>query len=213
VPTLYWIRPDGTTETYYSPKGDEAEQNEGVLYMTNVRLTDSTKYKCVASNPAGNVTFSLNVVWPPPPPTTTTVKTTTTTTLKTTEAPKPKGNVIVADSATAKPSMRDNTMLGDGRAEEGGHWDGGHRPGINMGSQGDDDVVVGPGSASGRAGLGGTSGKTDARFTIIDVVGAVVGTFLLTVLLSVLAAQLYYRYVVLETSVNRVFFIFRHKLF
>ena len=182
TPTMYWIRPDGTTETYYSPPGEETEQNEGVMYMTNVKLTDSARYKCVASNPAGNVTFSLNVVWPAPLPPQPSPPTPA-------ELPAhPKGNVIVAD-ATSQPSsggrqFRDEAVPGGGggggKKRKGPYDWGVNKPEMKLGSKVEEGEVK-------------PVEDPDVRFTIVDVVGAVVGTFLLTVLLCVLAAQLYWR--------------------
>lgn len=165
TPTLYWIRPDGTTETYYPPHGEESEENEGVMYMTNVRLTDSARYKCVASNPAGNVTFSLNVVWPSAPQPTTT--------------PTDNKFVIVADPPTSPPSGRQYRDEEDPGSSA--HDWGVNKPEMKLGgTNGQDDDTP-------------KAKSDDLRFTIVDIVGAVVGTFLLTVLISVLVAQLYWR--------------------
>nr|KAG5705238.1 hypothetical protein BaRGS_011264 [Batillaria attramentaria] len=173
-PTMYWIRPDGTTETYYPPQSEDSDQNEGVMYMTNVKLTDSARYKCVASNPAGNVTFSLNVVWPLPPPQPSSTTTATSST-KTQTPPSDAKNVIVAD-ATSQPSGRQYPRDEEDRS---GYEDWSvNKPEMKKGAQ-----ETGSPSPDG----------TDARFTIVDIVGAVVGTFLLTVLICVLSAQLYWR--------------------
>ncbi|KAK7110466.1 hypothetical protein V1264_014335 [Littorina saxatilis] len=173
TPTLYWIRPDGTTETYYSTPGEDTDQNEGVMYMTNVKLTDSARYKCVASNPAGNVTFSLNVVWPSTP-----------TTLTPPQAPK--DNVIVAD-ATSQPSGRQfRDEAAKGKKYDGGDWQV-NQPGMKLGSK------VEEGGQGGADGVRRERGKGEVRFSMVDIVGAVVGTFLLTVLLCVLFSQLYWR--------------------
>ncbi|XP_005091619.1 leucine-rich repeat and fibronectin type-III domain-containing protein 5 [Aplysia californica] len=172
APTLYWIRPDGTTETYY-PRGDhEGQENMGVMFMTDLKLDSKDAYKCVASNPAGNVTFSLNVVWPdirpPPPPT-----------------PKPtkpptrvnNDNVIRADSSSTptnkifKPYARDDSGVYDlsnvnSKSSKMANSDKPHEP---LATDGDN------------------------HFSIVDIVGAVVGTFLLTLLISVTLFHFYYR--------------------
>ncbi|XP_076439681.1 leucine-rich repeat and fibronectin type III domain-containing protein 1-like protein [Babylonia areolata] len=178
TPTLYWIRPDGTTEIY-SPAREDTEQTVGILYMTNVKLTDSARYKCVASNPAGNVTFSLNVVWPatpPPPPVLPMLPRTT---------PKsfhhPKSNVIVADRATPRPSgswqFRDQAV----KAEKKPYDWGINKPEKKQFDKMEDDEVK-------------TMKDVDVRFTILDLVGAVVGTFVITLLLSIIGANLYIRH-------------------
>ena len=205
TPTLYWIRPDGTTEIY-SPASEDEDQNEGVLYMANVKLTDSTRYKCVASNPAGNVTFSLNVVWPvPPTPSEPDVDVDVPPGFA---GPVRKGNVIVAESdsdaaVTPRPSvegreLRDEAVddLGDRAPYE---W------GINTAEKkelSDREEVQASGSSGGGGGSSGGSDRSsevlpvrdlDARFTIVDLVGAVVGTFFLTLIVCVAVAQLCWR--------------------
>ena len=167
------------------------------MYMTNVKLTDSARYKCVASNPAGNVTFSLNVVWPAPPSTTAaerpprpkgnvivadaTSQHPPSTAAAAEHVPNPKGNVIVAD-ATSQPSggrqFRDEAVPG---GKKKGPYDWGiNKPEMKLGSKVEEGEVK-------------PVEDPDVRFTIVDVVGAVVGTFLVTVLLCVLVAQLYWR--------------------
>ena len=64
VPTIHWMKPDGESEVFI-PKSEETRDMEGVMYVTNPRLKNKNRYQCVASNPAGNVTFSINVSWPP----------------------------------------------------------------------------------------------------------------------------------------------------
>lgn len=65
IPLIQWIKPGNDVETF-QPKGKpSSNENYGILYLTDPQATEDLVYKCVASNPAGNVTFSLNVVWPP----------------------------------------------------------------------------------------------------------------------------------------------------
>jgi hypothetical protein len=59
--SLDGVRQDGGS----TPTNSDSNDNYGILYLNNPQATDDLLYKCVASNPAGNVTFSLNVVWPP----------------------------------------------------------------------------------------------------------------------------------------------------
>ncbi|XP_076460542.1 leucine-rich repeat and fibronectin type III domain-containing protein 1-like protein [Babylonia areolata] len=176
TPTVYWIRPDGTTEIY-SPAREDVEQNEGVMYMANVKLTDSTRYKCVASNPAGNVTFSLNVVWPAPPPVPVSPSSTdpTSAPAATTRA----DNVIIADVTTASSS--EGQQLSDEAASEGKEsldWS------FNQAEH----------NGKGEAGRGTKpAADSEVRFTLMDIVGAVVGTFVITLIVCVVTAHLCWR--------------------
>ena len=67
APTLYWIQPSGKTTRYEAPVGDDARRNVGLL---TVRESDADAsslfgmYICVANNEAGNVTLTINVSWP-----------------------------------------------------------------------------------------------------------------------------------------------------
>ncbi|XP_041371029.1 matrix-remodeling-associated protein 5-like [Gigantopelta aegis] len=150
TPTLYWVRPDGTTETFYAPENEEAKDNEGIMYITSSHNYDSSdRYKCVASNPAGNVTFSLNVVWPP-------------RAKQTTES-------LVPTSSGVAPVIRSHDVLG---TRDSFGWKA-NQPEMKMG------VIAGQGSEN--------------DFTIVDIVGAVVGTFLLTLLVCVVVFHFYYR--------------------
>ena len=67
APTLYWIQPTGESSRYNPPNDEEARTNEGVLriYAPSGHEGDlAGMYICVANNAAGNVTLTLNVVWP-----------------------------------------------------------------------------------------------------------------------------------------------------
>ncbi|CAG5117175.1 unnamed protein product [Candidula unifasciata] len=101
APTLYWIRPDGTTETFYPRNDLDSRENIGLMFMTDVKLENKEVYKCVASNPAGNVTFSLNVVWPDlkslQPPTPKTIS-------KPTKGSSNSNSIVIRDDATSPPS-------------------------------------------------------------------------------------------------------------
>lgn len=67
VPTIFWMKPDGEADVFIPKSEDITKDMEGVMYVTNPRIKNKNRYQCVASNPAGNVTFSINVSWPPEP--------------------------------------------------------------------------------------------------------------------------------------------------
>lgn len=69
APTLFWIQPSGESSRYSPPQDDEARSNEGVLAIAPSTPSDgrddlSGMYICLAFNDAGNVTLTLNVSWP-----------------------------------------------------------------------------------------------------------------------------------------------------
>ncbi|KAK0070377.1 leucine-rich repeat and fibronectin type-III domain-containing protein 5 [Biomphalaria pfeifferi] len=165
APTLYWIRPDGTTETYY-PQVDSKE-NSGVMFMTDVKLENKDLYKCVASNPAGNVTFSLNVVWPD---------------LRLALTPKPgklaTTNIIRDDSTSAPVKKTYKNYAGDDAHAY--DWANLNSESSKLKLQEKPVPVV-------------NKKDKDHSFGIVDIIGAVIGTFLLTLLVSLTAFHLYYK--------------------
>lgn len=178
APTLYWVRPDGTTETFYPRSDQEGQENMGLMFMTDAKLESKEMYKCVASNPAGNVTFSLNVVWPdlkpPQPPTPKPTK----PTKGSSNNNNNNNDKVIRDETTSPPpkAMYKNYAGDDSEAYL---WSGNSersklRPAektISLNDVKDDDK----------------------QFGVVDVVGAVVGTFLLTLLLTVTVFHLYHR--------------------
>lgn len=172
APTLYWVRPDGTTETFYPRNDQDSRENIGLMFMTDVKLENKEVYKCVASNPAGNVTFSLNVVWPdmkpPQPPTPKTFKPT-----------KGSSNsIVIRDDATSPPSkaLYKNYAGDDSQVYD---WNGNSESSKMRPS---DKHPILP------------EKKADStQFGVVDIVGAVVGTFFITLLLTVTVFHLCYR--------------------
>lgn len=67
APTLYWIQPSGKSNRYYPPIEEDARHTEGLLVVganDAAREELSGMYICVAHNEAGSVTLTLNVTWP-----------------------------------------------------------------------------------------------------------------------------------------------------
>ena len=65
APTLFWVRPSGVTSKYDAPVGDTARSNEAILNVDTSGNGDvAGMYTCLALNDAGNVTLTLNVSWP-----------------------------------------------------------------------------------------------------------------------------------------------------
>lgn len=143
-PTLYWIRPDGTTETYVPPDDELLRDNVGLMTVFEPQRLQNAAYVCIASNPAGNVTFTLNVAWP-----------------KEQQVLPPTPKVTDSTEIIARSSP-----MGHRRKEYNGN--------TNV-------------SALNRSG----SRKTDAYITMVELVGAIIGTFLVTLLLCIIIFHFY----------------------
>ena len=65
APALYWVRPSGVATKYDAPLDETARSNEAILTVDTGRGGDvAGMYICLAHNEAGNVTLTLNVTWP-----------------------------------------------------------------------------------------------------------------------------------------------------
>lgn len=68
APTLYWVRPTGEAKRYAPPLNADAKFNEAILITENIHhlasATSSGMYICIAANDVGNVTLTVNVTWP-----------------------------------------------------------------------------------------------------------------------------------------------------
>lgn len=127
-PTLYWHKLGGLTETFLPSKDRAIKTNRAVLYIHNHHTSVSSHYQCVANNPAGNVTFNLQVTWP--------------------QRESENKNYITTlptESSLPKSHSRSSNQT------------------MNIG-----DLTV------------------DVLFTLMELIGAVIGTFLLTFLLCLL---------------------------
>ncbi|KAK3760623.1 hypothetical protein RRG08_058621 [Elysia crispata] len=207
APTLYWVRPDGTTEKFYprdlsntAPDAmtplqkSQRHETQGVLFLTGVKLEDKENYRCVASNPAGNVTFSLNVAWPD--------LRRNTQRLPPVKLPgytrdaEGEGNVIrdVLETSSGSPGA-DGVGYKNYAGDDSGVYDWGSggsskAGGNHMGQAGGGRDNKGPV----RRGGGGKGSTSDSGlFSTVDIVGAVMGTFVLTLLLCVTVFHFYYR--------------------
>lgn len=66
APTLFWVQPNGESHKYLAPLGDDVRLNEGVLSISPKSPHEdlSGMYICLAFNEAGNATLTLNISWP-----------------------------------------------------------------------------------------------------------------------------------------------------
>lgn len=169
VPTIYWMKPDGEAEVFIPKSGDIIKDMEGVLYLTNPKAQNKNRYQCVASNPAGNVTFSINVAWPPEPE----YETDSGIPGSDLQRDLPPEGKHVKSTEEEKDSPKylvkdDNTVINTVQSNQSK---------VTL-----SEVKSSPQSTS------------SVHFSAGDIVGAVVGTFLLTLLLCAIVFHLYYRH-------------------
>lgn len=158
TPVLYWIKPDGSSEKFAPKLDDGRSDNEGVMYISDPQLIENAKYRCIASNPAGNVTLSLNVVWPP--------------------------LQIAGDSA----------VIEDNRDIPTKHPPKDMKPMIKDQNTHDTDKTRYNWNTSKTGVMAEQKVRNnEIHFTMVDIIGAVVGTFLLTLLACVAVFHIFYR--------------------
>ena len=188
VPVIYWIRPNNSSETF-RPQGI-SKDNQGVMYISNPHSISNVKYTCIAGNAAGNVTLSLNVVWPPVysrdvPGIPDDSKE------KTTKAPPPKikkeKKVIIPKVVKPTEKVKEKEYLTEKEV----------KPTEKVKSDNDDQELVIEADSNGNEHLSMEKQEVTPEvggFTTVDIVGAVVGTFLLTLALCILIFHVFYRH-------------------
>lgn len=170
VPTIIWVRPDRTQEVYL-PKEDKdiPDDNEGVLYLSNPRARDNVKYQCVAMNPAGNVTFTLSVRWP-----------------RSYIQPE-----FVQDPGIVDVKPTPEIPIHHSKPTYPPRIGGNATKGVIKNKQ---PIVINAGQSSGISQVAADKQEPEVMFSILDIVGAVVGTFLLTLLACVVIFHLFHRH-------------------
>ena len=169
VPTIYWMKPDGDSEVFIPKSEHLAKEMEGVMYVTPPESNSKNRYQCVANNPAGNVTFSINVAWPAVPEYQTDID--QTDFAMNDVLPDLKENVIDKD--------KKNKKYEEVKPETKGHM-------INTNSS--------KVTANNMQAVTQETSSASAQFTAGDIVGAVVGTFLITLLLCIIVFHIFYRH-------------------
>ena len=159
VPKIYWMKPDGESEVFIPKSEDLTKDMEGVLYVTNPRSSNKNRYQCVASNPAGNVTFSLNVAWPTTPE----------------YEPEEDQNGVMKDGYTdIKPvGIEDDKYSQKEETKDSYIYD-----------EGKNSPKTAP----------VVQNDSSAQFSTGDIIGAVVGTFVLTLIACVIVFHFFSRH-------------------
>lgn len=189
VPTIQWLKPGNGIETFKPKAKTDSNDNYGILYLSDPQATEDLVYKCVASNPAGNVTFSLNVVWPPkysrdqfiintpkptPPPTLPPTKAILIPDPETLEKDKSKDKEKLDKISKSNNNEKSDILEKSDKQVSPGI----EKPRKTENSK--DDAYVINASKSGMSMKRETT--IDGGFSLTDIIGAVVGTFLLTLL-------------------------------
>ncbi|XP_033756317.1 leucine-rich repeat and fibronectin type-III domain-containing protein 5-like [Pecten maximus] len=169
VPTIIWVKPDKTKEVY-APKEikDTPDDNEGVLYLSDPQSEENVKYQCIAKNPAGNVTFTLSVRWPPS---------------FSQDFVQDPG--IIESKPTPEIHTPHNKQTHQPRLEQNA------TKGITKNKE---QIVINAGQSSGISQVASNEPETEVVFSILDIVGAVVGTFLLTLLACIVIFHIFHRH-------------------
>ncbi|KAL4231208.1 Leucine-rich repeat and fibronectin type-III domain-containing protein 5 [Mactra antiquata] len=166
VPTIHWMKPDGDSKVFIPKSEDIAKDMEGVMYVTPPEANSKNRYQCVASNPAGNVTFSINVAWPSVPEY---------------QAEVSHEDVAMGDASIDAKEIKvidaSDTKYQDSKEES--------KPVV----ENNNSTKV---AANNMQAV--TQSSTSVQFTAGDIVGAVVGTFLLTLLLCIIVFHIFYRH-------------------
>lgn len=170
VPTIIWMKPDGDSEVFIPKSEDITKDMEGVMYVKAPESNSKNRYQCVANNPAGNVTFSINVAWPAVP-----------------EYPTDVDNSDVAlnDIST---NVKEINIVEKGESQKKYSEIKVETKPTNV------NTNTSKATANNVQAVTQETSSVAAQFTAGDIVGAVVGTFLLTLLLCVLVFHVFYRH-------------------
>lgn len=184
-PDIFWIQPSGRTTRYQVPEGPDARANQATLA---VNRTDTDPhlfgmYICVATNEAGNVTLTINVSWPLTPMEET-----------------PSSSTSILSSSSANPHAPVQLLQGRGSQSttpsEQDHLWGGR---TITSSQDDDDTGHGvllttrPNYTLIQPLDRKRPGDEARMFSVVQMVCAVVGSHVCTLVLCLVAVPLCYR--------------------
>lgn len=173
APTLYWIRPSGVVTKYDAPLDDTARSNEAILTVNTDHRGDAAgMYICLAHNEAGNVTLTLNVSWPQRKTvyTTVAVRDQTTVTSKTTTNRQAPTSPPVTQSPPPREKPRPAAPVPRDRAREREH----NFTSLNM-------LEL------------GRRRQNERLFNLTELIGAVIGTHVCTLLLCLILMPIYYK--------------------
>lgn len=205
TPLIQWIKPGNNVETFH-PKGKPVtNENYGILYLTDPQATEDLVYKCVASNPAGNVTFSLNVVWPPkysrdqviintPKPTLPPTKQTFTDSKqlekdkskeKTTfevekEKEKEEKLTVPLEKDSTDTNTKDKSYVADHQDQDQDQKTSNNESKDIESGKNDQQIIIN--AKKSEMSMERSEEIVRSGFSLADIIGAVVGTFLLTLL-------------------------------
>lgn len=186
MPTLYWIQPSGKATKYNSRSDDDEKgRNEGVLTVNEVKDLESLRgmYICVAHNEAGNVTLTINVSW------------------SDSNSPETSKESLIALNSPVLPTTS-RTLTEDHPTRRLFLLDSPstpHEAQIRIVNLGEDEEVTEVQVSRNRAAINTTGfprrnqEEPERLFTVVELVCAVFGTHLSTMLLCLVAISRFYR--------------------
>ncbi|ELU13757.1 hypothetical protein CAPTEDRAFT_190342 [Capitella teleta] len=185
APTLYWIQPNGRTTKYIAPPDEDARKNEGLLTLTKPAGSDQElagMYICVANNEAGNVTLTINVSWPHSRIVTYKTVAGDPGISSTQRTLFPDLNELLSKSSTRKDDIS-VTLTPDTKVGQGPQTPSSD---TRLHEQHNNHTATRHVVETGGAARG-------ASFSLSELIGAIIGTHLCTLLLCLIVIPIYYR--------------------
>jgi len=203
APSLYWIQPTGKATRYNPPASEDAKKTEGTLTLAPEGAPDKHNlrgmYICVANNEAGNVTMTINVTWPANAVTyrTVTYKTVVGDVSTTTTTVLPPANDAPRPAETVAPALEHPSHVPEDKAKPAGLSPAGaENPNPSTSREGrtknnPNDVNT---NYTALNMLDLNLNKNGHRlFNLTELIGAVIGTFVCTLLLCLIFMPIYYK--------------------
>ena len=202
APALYWIQPTGKATKYDPPPSEDARKTEGMLVLSPGAEPEKHNlrgmYICVANNEAGNVTMTINVTWPQNLVAyrTVTYKTLGEVTTTTTLAPPP-ANDAPRPADTQSPVPEHTPAPEDKPSPVGKPSGTAENPNPSTSREGRTkntpyDVNNTNHTALNMLDLNRNS-NGQRLFNLTELIGAVIGTFVCTLLLCLIFMPIYYK--------------------
>ena len=168
-PTLFWIKPTGEGNAYTPPVEEDRTKERSVLSLNQGEIDVSGQYMCMAKNPAGNVTFTFNFIWP-----------------------REKWGKSTTNPTSGEPGEEGDPNGGFPGGEGGGGASDNN--GKKVDKYANIHVYI-PSQANHSAQLNSvrTSHLHRKQFSLNDLIGAVVGTFLCTSFITFIIIQIFYK--------------------
>ena len=184
APRLFWVQPSGLSTLYKQPSNESVHSNTALINISaeNSRHNDlSGSYFCIAVNDAGNMTFTFNVTWPMPRLDQSYKYKTITTDVGVRTIPENNTEVdiwsILSGLLSTTPMPTDPTPAKTAK------------PKVTETPQGKSHIN----ESSHNVVDNGDSTEVKKMFTLTELIGAVVGTHVFTLILCLILIPLYFK--------------------